>query len=67
MKRTKNAAHRCAENPTPHDLDNDNYVLRQTFREEIGQNEGHTDDGPPSSNGVLNVVAILEHKPYAIH
>lgn len=24
---------------------------------------GHTDAGPPSKSGVLNVVAILEHKP----
>ena len=24
----------------------------------------HTEDGPPRSSGVLNVVAILEHKPY---
>lgn len=24
-----------------------------------------TDDGPPSSKGVLKVVAILEHKPYS--
>lgn len=25
-----------------------------------------TEDGPPSSKGVLNVVAMLEHRPYIV-
>ena len=61
---TECKAHTCPQNPTPHDLSRQGNG--QPTRQPRQVTARITEDGPPSSKGVLNVVAMLEQRPYIV-